>query len=204
MEAAEVASRITNWIDQHSESAHRVTSSGIPNGRRLAVIALKNVLVATDFGEPGEAALRHGVELARRFDAVLHVLHVVEDVVARPSALPGALVDVAPLQSALEDSARASLATLLPEPDRSAVHARLQIAVSNSPAHAILEYADHARIDMIIVGTHGRHGLARFFLGSVGRTRVAGGGVPRADGTRSRTRLHPTRCGPVGRQDLRR
>ena len=131
------------------------------------MIALKNVLVATDFGEPGEAALRHGVELARRFDAVLHVLHVVEDVVARPGALPGALVDVAPLQSALEDSARASLATLLPEPDRSAVHARLQIAVSNSPAHAILEYADHARIDMIIVGTHGRHGLARFFLGSV-------------------------------------
>ena len=62
------------------------------------MIALENVLVATDFGEPGEAALRYGVELARRFDAVLHVLHVVEDLAARPSALPGALVDVGPLQ----------------------------------------------------------------------------------------------------------
>jgi len=165
-EAAEIASRIANWIDQHSAAGAGTSTAFVPR-QEADVIALKNVLVATDFGEPGEAALRYGVELARRFDAVLHVLHVVEDLAARPTALPGALVDVGPLQNALEDSARASLATLLPEPDRSAVHALLRTAVSNSPAQAILEYARDARIDMIIVGTHGHHGLAHFFLGSV-------------------------------------
>jgi universal stress protein A len=166
-QAVEVVSRIANWIDQHSKALDAGISSAFVQRQETDVIALKNVLVATDFGEPGEAALRYGVELARRFDAVLHVLHVVEELAARPSALPGVLVDSGPLQNALEDSAHASLATLLPEPDRSSVHARLKVAVSNSPAHAVLEYAREARIDMIIVGTHGRHGLAHLFLGSV-------------------------------------
>jgi nucleotide-binding universal stress UspA family protein len=38
------------------------------------VIALENVLVATDFSEGAEVALKYGVELAKRFDASLRVL----------------------------------------------------------------------------------------------------------------------------------
>ena len=43
------------------------------------MIALKKVLVATDFSEPSEAALAYGRELARSFSAQLIVLHVVEN-----------------------------------------------------------------------------------------------------------------------------
>ena len=39
------------------------------------MITLNNILVATDFGEASDAALRYGRELAKRFDATLHVLH---------------------------------------------------------------------------------------------------------------------------------
>src|SRR6516162_487178 len=42
------------------------------------MIAMKNVMVATDFGEAADAALRYGRELAGRFGATLHLVHVVE------------------------------------------------------------------------------------------------------------------------------
>ena len=47
------------------------------------MIALKNVLVATDFGEPAAVALAYGRDLARTFNARLHVVHFVDDVIAR-------------------------------------------------------------------------------------------------------------------------
>ena len=43
------------------------------------MITINNVLVATDFGEASDSALRYGRELAGRFGATLHVLHVVEN-----------------------------------------------------------------------------------------------------------------------------
>jgi nucleotide-binding universal stress UspA family protein len=47
------------------------------------MIAIKRILVATDFGPASESALRYGRELARSFGAALHVLHVAENVFAR-------------------------------------------------------------------------------------------------------------------------
>jgi nucleotide-binding universal stress UspA family protein len=43
------------------------------------MIALKNVLVATDFSEPSRTALEYGRAFARTFGATLHVVHVVEN-----------------------------------------------------------------------------------------------------------------------------
>jgi nucleotide-binding universal stress UspA family protein len=131
------------------------------------VIALKRILVATDFSEPAEAALRYGTELTRRFDASLHVLHVVDDLAVRPDPVAAAPMDSGALQMTLENEARANLAELVPEPDRSALRAHLDIVVSDRPAQAILAYARDAQIDLIIAGTHGRRGLAYFFMGSV-------------------------------------
>ncbi len=43
------------------------------------MIAIKNILVPTDFGEAADAALTYGRELASRFGATLHLLHVVDN-----------------------------------------------------------------------------------------------------------------------------
>ena len=139
------------------------------------MIALKNILVATDFGEPAEAALRYGRELARRFQASLHVLHVVDELAAHPVPGPGMPVDFGEMQTTLEQDARANLLRLVSEPDRKALRAHLEIAISAWPGQAILAYARDFKIDLIIVGTHGRRGLASFFLGSVNQqvTRAA-------------------------------
>ena len=47
------------------------------------MIALKKILVATDFSEPSDAALAYGRELARTFGATLDVLHVADNVLTR-------------------------------------------------------------------------------------------------------------------------
>lgn len=133
------------------------------------MIAIKNILAATDFSDSGDAALRYGMELARRFDASLHVLHVVDEIAAHPHAVAGLPMDTGLLQTTLEESARANLARLVPEPDRSSLRARLEVEVSAWPGHTILAYARDAAIDLIIVGTHGRKGLEGLLLGSVAR-----------------------------------
>ena len=142
------------------------------------MIALKNILVATDFSEPADAALRYGKELARRFGASLHVLHVVEDLSARPSPVPGMPIDTGTLQRTLEEDARANLSKLLAPSERMEVHAHLDCVVSAWPGQAILGYAREQEIDLVIVGTHGRGGLARFFLGSVAQQVARTAGCP--------------------------
>jgi universal stress protein A len=137
------------------------------NGVEVGVIALKNILVATDFNEPSAAAVRYGKELARRFDASLHVLHVADDLSTYPSPAWGVPLDLGYIQTTLEEEARANLDKLVPEPERSALRARLVVTVAASPAPAILTYARDESIDLIIVGTHGRQGLSHFFMGSV-------------------------------------
>lgn len=131
------------------------------------MIAFQNILVATDFSEPSEAALQYGMALARQFSAKLHVLHVVDDLAAHPSSVPGLAPDTGALQTELEANARANLDSLMPEPDRSEVRAHPAITVSASPGQAILAYARDMTADLIIVGTHGRRGFAHFVLGSV-------------------------------------
>ena len=49
------------------------------------MIVLKQILVATDFSESAAVAMAYGRDLARTFNARLHVLHIVEDVMLRYS-----------------------------------------------------------------------------------------------------------------------
>jgi len=121
------------------------------------MIRLGNVLVATDFSSPSDAALRYGRALAQRFGASLHILHVVENSFLRPTA--------ADPQTVKETKSR-MVAELLTEDERQS-GARSAIEVSDSPAEAITTYARDQRIDLIVIGTHGRSGMSRLLVGSV-------------------------------------
>ena len=131
------------------------------------MIALKKVLVATDFGPAAESALRYGRALARGFGADLHLLHVVDNVFAR--AMTGyAYAGIAPtVQEDLELAGRRQTEALLEDDDRRELHAIAATVTSTSPADAIVEYARTHAIDLIIVGTHGRGPVAHLLLGNV-------------------------------------
>jgi nucleotide-binding universal stress UspA family protein len=131
------------------------------------VIALETVLVATDFGEPAAVALTYGRGLARTFAATLHLVHVVDDVMGRATTSTGFTFDFGRMQADVEAGARASADALLSDEDRRDLHAKTVILTSTTPALSIVQYARDARANLIIVGTHGRGGVAHLFLGSV-------------------------------------
>ena len=125
-----------------------------------------NVLVATDFGEAAAAAFSHARDVARAFGARLHILHVVEDLNATAAVGPVTGVDLTRKQMELEVEAREDLRAMLDDDLRSAATETV-LMTSNRPAAAILRYAEDAHIDLIVLGTHGRHGFSEFFMGSV-------------------------------------
>jgi nucleotide-binding universal stress UspA family protein len=130
------------------------------------MIALKNILVATDFGEASDAALAYGRELARSFNATLHVLHVADDVYVRLGG--DAYVAVLPeLQKDIEAAAHKTLDQLLIDNDPNPLPVKKAVITSSSTASAIVQYAKDAGIDLIVLGTHGRGAMAHLLMGSV-------------------------------------
>ena len=131
------------------------------------MITLQNVLVATDFGEASTTALAYGRELARRYGAALHVLHVSDDVGSRMMTASGVPYDVSGLQSDIEAEGRRRLDAVVTEQDRRELRVEIVQLTSSLSAHAIVSYARDAHIDLIVMGTHGIEPVAHFFLGSV-------------------------------------
>jgi nucleotide-binding universal stress UspA family protein len=134
------------------------------------MIAIKNVLVPTDFGDAAGEALRYAREIARNFHASLHVVHVADDIAARAgmgASFPEFLANVATVQRQIEAQGRKQLDALLSDEDRTALHATGVTVTSTDPARAILAYADEVGADLIVSGTHGRSAPMRFLLGSV-------------------------------------
>ncbi|MFI5325457.1 MAG: universal stress protein [Candidatus Rokuibacteriota bacterium] len=112
---------------------------------------LNEILFPTDFSPASEAAGRIAREMAVQAGARLHVLHVVPPV-TDPS-LPAE--HLARAGRALADGLRVETALL-----------------SGWAGRNIVDYAREKRIDLIVVGTHGRTGISHAILGSVAETVV--------------------------------
>jgi nucleotide-binding universal stress UspA family protein len=131
------------------------------------MIALKKILVPTDFGEAADVALNYARALARNFDASIDVLHVAEDVSTR--LLAGEMYVAVPqtLQQDVEDAARKQLEARLIDNDPQPLPVRPIVIASNAPAMSIVNYAKEMGNDLIVMGTHGRGPMAHLLMGSV-------------------------------------
>jgi nucleotide-binding universal stress UspA family protein len=125
---------------------------------------ITRILVPTDFSVHADAAMRYALELARRFDAAVHLVNVVEDPLAAgvwSSEIYTA--EIAGLQINLVRDAEKRLRASVPH-DAATVTYEVR---RGSAAKQILEAADEFGSDLIVMGTRGRTGVAHVLMGSV-------------------------------------
>ena len=125
------------------------------------------ILVPTDFSPPSEAALEYARILAAKFGSTLRILHVVDDPAASSEFVAdGFAPSTEEIRTRLVEQARRRLDHLLNLVDRSRYNAHAD-AVIGVPAEAIIDFASATGTSLIVMGTHGRTGLAHLLMGSV-------------------------------------
>ena len=127
--------------------------------------ALKLILVPTDFSPVSAAALKVAVRLAQTFHAGIEVFHVdIDPTLVLPPPL-GAISRPLLFQRVLEDTAE-RLERLVADVRESGVTCSSAEELGRSHT-AIVERAHTAGAGLIVMGSHGRHGLTGALLGSV-------------------------------------
>jgi nucleotide-binding universal stress UspA family protein len=136
------------------------------------------ILCATDFSPSSEAALDLAATVAQRQGGPVCLLHVMEPMAASvPAALPEAILAAAPWQTDAEQAAADRL-----QGDAARLRARgLTVTTEvllGSAATTIQDTARQKHARLIVIGTHGRKGAARLFLGSVAEAVVRSAPCP--------------------------
>lgn len=121
-------------------------------------ISFKNILFLTDFTAASETAFSYALAFARHFDARLYPAHVVSPFLTTELETPVA----ADVLTKVEDERRTALAELVKNKN---VASTVLVAQQSIEEAVPLWIKEHG-IDLIVIGTHGRKGLNRFFLGS--------------------------------------
>ena len=122
-------------------------------------IEVKNILFATDFSLAATSARPYAAGLARRFGAKLYALHVMTPIV-NPMTEPATW---AVIEKATKAEAEEQRKTLL----ESFQGIQPEVLIEEGDLWSILTASiDKNKIDLIVLGTRGRSGVRKFFLGS--------------------------------------
>lgn len=123
----------------------------------------KTIVVAVDFSPAAETVTRRAMDVAERCGAALELVHVVEylpplDIGYEPVTAPEWSVD----EQVLIDNARKSLEDLAERQGMGDVPRHVELG---APKQVIVRVARERNADLIVIGSHGRHGIGRL-LGS--------------------------------------
>jgi len=126
----------------------------------LTRVSIKNILYPTDLSPAADGALPYVLGLAGRYGATVHALHVTLPApyfMAGPEGMPQAF-EAAKVQSQLEFQRMDKMLAGVPH----------EIAIESGDIWSrVKEFIEQRKIDMIVIGTHGRTGVGRALLGSV-------------------------------------
>jgi len=130
------------------------------------VFSLKTILVPTDFSDASSAALDYAKSLAGSFGASIHLVHVMEDLLAHAWSAEVYVASMPNLREEIEKEARERLATMVTDEERRTLRVETALVAGN-PFLEIIRYAKANDVDLIVMGTHGRGAIAHILLGSV-------------------------------------
>jgi nucleotide-binding universal stress UspA family protein len=139
--------------------------------------AIRRIVYATDFSPASRPAFGRALDLARANRAELIALHVVTppllygpEAYAMPQVYDGMVAD-------LRAAARKQLDRLVARAKAAGVRARALVQ-EGIPHDRVVRAARSLQADLLVIGTHGRTGLARLFVGSVASRVIAAAACP--------------------------
>lgn len=127
---------------------------------------LKRILHATDFSKASARALQEAVKLAKENNARLLVVHVIEPTPYVAGGEFGGAEIYMKLEDATKRNAQSSMSKLMQRLKKLQIKAE-SLLLRGAAHEQIVKAAKSKKADMIVIGTHGRTGLSKLFLGSV-------------------------------------
>jgi nucleotide-binding universal stress UspA family protein len=122
---------------------------------------LKNILFASDFSEASMDALPYAAGIARKLCSSIYLCHIVE-----PNPLVASAPEVAPrLYEGMRNQAVAQLAALEHSSKLNEIDTKTVVG-AGAIGDALPNVVVDNKIDLIVMGTHGRTGMRRLLLGS--------------------------------------
>lgn len=142
-----------------------------------ALHKVDDVLVPFDFSKHSKTALAAAAETASSYGARLHLLHVIEPIMEPHPYVPvhyrPESFDLPQLKARVEEDLGPIIAEVVGDTVPCETH-----VLEGHPAWCIVDQAEKLGADLIAMATHGRTGLAHFFLGSVTEKVVRGAHCP--------------------------
>jgi nucleotide-binding universal stress UspA family protein len=125
---------------------------------------IRRIVVATDFSEGSDAAMERAFALAKPLDATVDLVHVLDTAILTAPQSLGAmpLIDPQALMDQIDEALTARI-----EKARSLGIVCQSDSLDGYPAREIVRHAEKVGADLIVVGTHGRTGVAKVIMGSV-------------------------------------
>ena len=127
---------------------------------------IKRLLVPTDFSATSDRAVSYAIEMAARLGTSVHLMHVVGERSDASLYPDGHFIELATLRHRMIEDAETQLAGLAARFVGAGVVVTTHVMFGN-PASSVVQQALLRGMDLIIIGTHGRSGVAHLLLGSV-------------------------------------
>ena len=127
---------------------------------------IKRILVPTDFSNTSDLAVGYAIDMAGRYSASIHLVHVMEDMYFMNAYPDGFFAELPALRAKLMADAESRLGEAADRCTAASVAVTRQVT-DGRPARVIVEMAGARGTDLIVMGTHGRGALTHMFLGSV-------------------------------------
>ena len=137
---------------------------------------INKILIAVDNSTCSEKAAQTGYEIARKFDAEVALVNIIEPIPANVN--PD--LTLAPVFLETYDNSDENSHILLKEVENKFAEGTTTtyLSVIDSAAHGIVQQSEEWQADMIVIGTYGRGGLYHFLMGSVAEDVARKSAVP--------------------------